>query len=117
MLDCRDHFLHRLDHARLPGRTRGRDQSWRLGSSSWAVAIESDPDRLTRIESRLEKLSRLKRKYGGTVAEVPVRHRPRRFGTTKYGMWNRVWRSFVDALAVRWMQRRALRYRISEELP
>ncbi len=55
--------------------------------------------------------------YGGTVAEVPVRHRPRRFGTTKYGMWNRVWRSFVDALAVRWMQRRALRYRISEELP
>ena len=55
--------------------------------------------------------------YGGTVAEVPVRHRPRRFGATKYGMWNRVWRSFVDALAVRWMQRRALRYRISEELP
>jgi glycosyltransferase involved in cell wall biosynthesis len=55
--------------------------------------------------------------YGGTVAEVPVHHRPRRFGRTKYGMWNRVWRSFVDALAVRWMQRRALRYRISEELP
>src|SRR6266566_1807851 len=55
--------------------------------------------------------------YGGTVAEVPVRHRPRRFGTTKYGMWNRVWRSFVDAWAVRWMQRRALRYRVSEELP
>ena len=55
--------------------------------------------------------------YGGTVAEVPVQHRPRRFGTTKYGMWNRVWRSFADALAVRWMQRRALRYRVKEELP
>jgi len=54
--------------------------------------------------------------YGGTVAEVPVQHRPRRFGTTKYGMWNRVWRSFADALAVRWMQRRALRYRVKEEL-
>lgn len=55
--------------------------------------------------------------YGGSVAEVPVRHRPRQFGRTKYGMWNRVFRSFVDALAVRWMQRRALRYHVSEELP
>ncbi len=31
---------------------------------------EGDPDLLTRIESRLERLSRLKRKYGGTLAEV-----------------------------------------------
>lgn len=52
---------------------------------------------------------------GGTVAEVPVSHRPRHRGVTKYGMWNRVMRSFVDALAVRWMQRRALRYRVREE--
>jgi glycosyltransferase involved in cell wall biosynthesis len=54
---------------------------------------------------------------GGSVTEVPVRHRPRRFGRTKYGMWNRIFRSLVDALAVRWMQRRALRYRVREELP
>ena len=54
---------------------------------------------------------------GGAVAEVPVRHRPRRFGTTKYGMWNRVFRSLADALAVRWMQRRALRYRVTEDIP
>ena len=52
---------------------------------------------------------------GGTVAEVPVGHRPRRYGVTKYGMWNRVLRSLVDAFAVRWMQRRALRYRVREE--
>jgi glycosyltransferase involved in cell wall biosynthesis len=55
--------------------------------------------------------------YGGTVGEVPVQHRPRRFGLTKYGMWNRVFRSFADALAVRWMQRRVLRYDVREELP
>jgi dolichol-phosphate mannosyltransferase len=54
---------------------------------------------------------------GGTVAEVPVRHRPRRFGASKYGMWNRAWRALLDALAVRWMQRRALHYAIREELP
>jgi dolichol-phosphate mannosyltransferase len=54
---------------------------------------------------------------GGVVVEVPVRHRPRRFGTTKYGMWNRVFRSLADAFAVRWMQHRRLDYRIREELP
>ena len=52
---------------------------------------------------------------GGTVSEVPVGHRPRRHGATKYGMWNRVWRSLVDAFAVRWMQSRALRYHVREE--
>src|SRR2546425_8914138 len=55
--------------------------------------------------------------HGGTVTEVPLRHRPRRFGKTKYGMWNRVFRSFADAIAVRWMPRRVLRYRVREELP
>jgi len=54
---------------------------------------------------------------GGSVAEVPVHHRPRRSGRTKYGMWNRVFRSLADAFAVRWMQRRALRYSVTEELP
>jgi hypothetical protein len=30
-------------------------------------------------------------------------------------MWNRVFRALTDAFAVRWMQRRAMRYRINEE--
>jgi glycosyltransferase involved in cell wall biosynthesis len=51
---------------------------------------------------------------GGRVVEVPVHHRPRRFGTTKYGMWNRVFHALADALAVRWMQRRVLRYEIRD---
>mgnify|MGYP001291882211 FL=1 len=51
---------------------------------------------------------------GGRVVEVPVRHRPRRFGTTKYGMWNRVFRALADALAVRWMQKRALHYEVRD---
>jgi dolichol-phosphate mannosyltransferase len=62
-------------------------------------------------------LPTLVKMQGGRVTEVPVRHRPRRFGRTKYGMWNRVFRSLVDAIAVRWMQRRALRYRVREEVP
>jgi dolichol-phosphate mannosyltransferase len=62
-------------------------------------------------------LPTLVKMHGGTVTEVPVGHRPRRGGTTKYGMWNRVFRSLADALAVRWMQRRQLRYRVTEDLP
>ncbi|HYS21353.1 MAG TPA: glycosyltransferase family 2 protein [Gemmatimonadales bacterium] len=54
---------------------------------------------------------------GGSVAEAPVRHRPRRSGTSKYGMWNRAVRALLDAFAVRWMQRRVLRYTVTEELP
>lgn len=53
---------------------------------------------------------------GGRVVEVPVRHRPRRFGATKYGMWNRVFRALADALAVRWMQRRALHYEVRDTI-
>jgi DNA repair protein RecN (Recombination protein N) len=35
-----------------------------------AGAIEADPDRLTALETRLGEIARLKRKYGGSVAEV-----------------------------------------------
>jgi DNA repair protein RecN (Recombination protein N) len=35
-----------------------------------AGAIEADPDRLTALETRLSEIARLKRKYGGSVAEV-----------------------------------------------
>lgn len=48
------------------------------------------------------------------VVEVPVAHRPRQGGTSKYGMWNRAWRSFVDLMAVRWMQRRWLRFEVAK---
>lgn len=49
------------------------------------------------------------------VIEVPVDHRPRQGGTSKYGMLNRALRAFVDLLAVRWMQRRFLRYEVRGE--
>lgn len=35
-----------------------------------AAEIEADPDRLTAIETRLDRIGRVKRKYGGSVAEV-----------------------------------------------
>jgi dolichol-phosphate mannosyltransferase len=53
---------------------------------------------------------------GFRVLEVPVNHRPRRFGTSKYGIGNRALRAFIDLLAVRWMKDRHLRYEVAEEL-
>lgn len=51
---------------------------------------------------------------GCTVIEAPVKHYPRQFGVSKYGIGNRMFRSFRDLLAVRWMKHRTLRYRIEE---
>jgi len=53
---------------------------------------------------------------GFRVREVPVSHRPRRFGRSKYGVGNRAWRAFCDLLAVRWMRERTLRYDVAERL-
>ncbi len=56
----------------------------------------------------------LLRLSGWTVAEFPVRVRPRRHGRSKYRMWNRAARGLRDALGVRWLARRALRYTVRE---
>jgi hypothetical protein len=53
---------------------------------------------------------------GYRVLEVPVNHRARRYGESKYGIGNRAWSAFKDLLAVRWMKDRLLRYEIAENL-
>ncbi len=62
-------------------------------------------------------LPTLVRYAGFKVVEMPVNHRPRQFGVSKYGAMNRAFRGFADCLAVRWMATRNLRYTIREELP
>lgn len=51
---------------------------------------------------------------GARVIECPVGHRPRRHGTSHYGILDRLRVAAVDLLALRWMQSRALRYRVTE---
>lgn len=58
----------------------------------------------------------LLRVAGYRVVEVPVNHRPRRFGRSKFGVRNRALRAFTDLLVVRWMQTRRLRYAVVEEI-
>ncbi len=47
------------------------------------------------------------RMAGLTIAEIPTRHHPRQHGTSKYGVHNRLWRSLLDLIGVRWL---CLRY-------
>jgi dolichol-phosphate mannosyltransferase len=46
---------------------------------------------------------------GFKTLEVPVNHRPRVAGVSKYGVWNRLGRGIYDLLAIAWYQKR--RYR------
>jgi dolichol-phosphate mannosyltransferase len=44
---------------------------------------------------------------GWQVLSVPVNHRPRTRGVSKYGMWNRLWVGIVDLRGVGWLIRRS----------
>ena len=52
---------------------------------------------------------------GYRLVEIPVNHRPRRFGQTKYGLGNRAVRATVDMFGVRWLLSRRLNYKIRKE--
>ncbi|MDQ6859937.1 MAG: glycosyltransferase family 2 protein [Verrucomicrobiota bacterium] len=45
---------------------------------------------------------------GYKLTEVPVNHRPRKFGVSKYGLGNRAVRATVDMFGVRWLLSRQL---------
>ena len=54
---------------------------------------------------------------GFTVTEIPVTNNPRLHGESKYGVWNRLFKSFRDLLAIRWMKSRILGYQVDREVP
>ncbi len=53
---------------------------------------------------------------GFTVTEIGVSNNPRFAGQSHYGVWNRLFASFYDLLAVRWMKKRMFRYQIAERV-
>ena len=61
-------------------------------------------------------MSTLVKMRGYRIVEVPVTHHPRKYGESKYNIRNRMWRSFVDLLAVRWMKGRRIQYDIEERM-
>jgi dolichol-phosphate mannosyltransferase len=51
---------------------------------------------------------------GYRLVEIPVNHRPRKFGQSKYGLGNRAVRATVDMFGVRWLLSRQLNYKVRD---
>jgi dolichol-phosphate mannosyltransferase len=61
---------------------------------------------LPRFDHMHRFLPALFQRQGARVISVPVNHRPRMRGTSKYGMFNRLWVGIVDIAGVMWLRRR-----------
>ncbi len=62
-------------------------------------------------------LPALVKQAGFRVTEIPVNHRARRFGSSKYGIGGRALRATVDMFGVRWLQARRLEMPEIRETP
>lgn len=56
-------------------------------------------------------------RQGGRVISVPVNHRPRERGQSKYGVWNRLWVSIADLCGMVWLISRGSKPVVIEETP
>jgi dolichol-phosphate mannosyltransferase len=55
------------------------------------------------------------RNAGFSIGELAVTHHDRKFGTSKYGVHNRLWRGLYDLIGVTWLKRRYVAYEVEEE--
>lgn len=108
-------------------RKRRKDTGWRRFSSKVANTVrgsllkDNTPDTgcglkvfsrdlflaLPYFDHMHRFLPALAQRAGGRVVSVPVDHRPRTRGQSKYGTWHRLWVGIWDLLGVFWLQRRA----------
>jgi len=54
---------------------------------------------------------------GFRVIQVPVNHRPRVHGKTKYGTWGRMVKGLADVYAVRWMKKNRINFQSELVVP
>jgi dolichol-phosphate mannosyltransferase len=92
------------------------DQITDTGCSLKLVRKEA-VDRVRLFTGMHRFLPTLVRYAGYRVVEMPVNHRARRFGESKYGAMNRAFRGLADCFAVRWMGTRMLKYDVGEVPP
>jgi hypothetical protein len=84
-----------------------------VGCSLRCLRVECVRD-LPRFRGMHRFLPALVRLGGHEILEVPVGHRPRRFGRAKYGISNRMWSGILDTFGVRWLMSRHQRVRVRE---
>jgi glycosyltransferase involved in cell wall biosynthesis len=112
-----DTWLRRVA-SRIANRVRARllrDGVTDVGCSLKAYRAEVLTD-LPAFDGLHRFLPALLKTRGITFHEIPVRHRPRRHGVSKYGINNRLWRGLVDLAGVRWLQARGIGAGLSREI-
>jgi dolichol-phosphate mannosyltransferase len=70
---------------------------------------------LPRFENMHRFLPALFIRRGGESVSVPVIHRPRAMGRSKYGIFDRLWVGIWDLLGVAWLARRTTHPGVKEE--
>ncbi len=110
-----DNRWKRLQSA-IANRCRDRITGDRVRDTGCSLrAIRRDVlQRLPRFRGMHRFLPTLIRHAGGRVEELAVSHRARAHGRSHYGMVNRFMAPLRDALGVRWLRQRALRYTCHE---
>jgi dolichol-phosphate mannosyltransferase len=101
-----DNWWKRIS-SRLANRFRNwatRDDIIDTGCTLKAFRRES-LERLELYQGMHRFLPTLLKMRGCRVTQVPVSHRPRLHGRTKYGTWGRLVKGLADVWAVRWMQK------------
>jgi len=71
--------------------------------------------RIPRFKGMHRYLPTLMKLQGASVAEMPVNHRERHMGVSKYGNWERAVAGVRDLFGVRWLQDRHFGYEIREK--
>lgn len=113
----RDSLVRRVS-SRLANYVRNRlsDETITDTGCSLKAFRKAALSRLVLYDGMHRFLPTLLKMAGCRVQEISVGHRPRRHGTSKYGIGNRLLPSFMDLLAVRWMKRRKLRYEVKDDI-
>jgi len=72
-------------------------------------------DKIKLFDGMHRFLPALFKNEGFLVVEVPVNHRHRQHGKSKYNFLNRSFNTIADMLAVQWMRKRRLKYKVKQE--
>jgi glycosyltransferase involved in cell wall biosynthesis len=104
-----DDLVRRVS-SRVANRFRDAVTGDRVADSGCALRAirRSALDELLVFNGMHRFLASILRFQGYRVVELPVNHRPRTAGTTKYGVGNRLFRGIRDCFALRWYRARAL---------
>ncbi len=112
-----DGWLRRLS-SRLANAVRNRATGERIADVGCSLrAIRADLLAAVPMYHGMHRfLPTLMRLAGARIRQVPVSHRPRLHGASKYGVANRLVRTLADLAAVRWMERRWIDRTLCEEI-